>query len=128
MSRTRLFAKVLSQKRKEILKIIKDNPAITFNKLSKMINKGNGCLDYHLKVLEDDNIIKSYYFNNHRYLFEHKYHVDNLELFMSDIEKQILSLLRSGKSNKDIMKETELSKQSVNYYKLKLKRTWRVIV
>lgn len=97
------------ENRKEILGFIKGRPGTNYTTIMRELGIGNGTLTYHLKVLEDNRVIKSREDANRKLFYPRDHRI---------VEKRelILDLLQTspGLAQKDIVRILRMSRRKAN--------------
>lgn len=94
------------ENRKEILGFIKGRPGANYTSIMHALEIGNGTLTYHLKVLEDNRMIKARSDANKKRFYPYKFSVQ-------EKEERIIGILKEnpGLNQKDIVKILRLSRR-----------------
>ncbi|MEW5760622.1 MAG: winged helix-turn-helix transcriptional regulator [Candidatus Thermoplasmatota archaeon] len=100
---------------------IEANPGAHYNLIKRALNISNGALSYHLRVLENNNLIKH---SNDG--FKERFYPIHAKIptipYLSKIEESILEEIRNmpGISQKELKAKLNLSQPLVSYYTTKL--------
>ncbi|AIF70315.1 hypothetical protein PAP_09700 [Palaeococcus pacificus DY20341] len=112
--------KNMTSTREHILQYIKENPGITFRRLVEDLNLGIGTVQYHLSVLEKENLIISKKIGGKRYIFPKEFEKEYeplIRAISTSTQRKILLLLSEGKKNQsEIASLLKLSQATVNYH------------
>jgi len=94
------------ENRKEILGFIKGRPGANYSTIMNALEIGNGTLSYHLKVLEDNRVIKSRVDANKKRFYPHKFTIE-------EKREQIIDILKynPGLSQKDVIGILRMSRR-----------------
>jgi DNA-binding transcriptional ArsR family regulator len=94
------------QNRKEILGFIKGRPGANYSTIMHALEIGNGTLTYHLKVLEENRVIKSRTEGNRKLFYPHRYQI-------AEKRDRIIELLKvsPGLNQRDIVRILRMSRR-----------------
>jgi predicted transcriptional regulator len=104
--------------RGRIFEYIKNNPGATYNSIKRAVGISNGCLTYHLRVLDRTEIIHSKRNGTFRHFFPKEMPLPNVVFRLSPPQKSILEILDEspGISQKDLAKEAGMTTTALNYH------------
>jgi len=112
-------------KRSTLYVMISRDPGITFRELSRKVNYSVGTLQYHLRILQKEEIIRKEIKNGERsyYSFETRSSDDGSRIFdekyrLSGVQRDILSVITENPeiSQNEIVKALEINRFMLHYH------------
>lgn len=110
--------------RGRIFEYIKNNPGATYNNIKRGVDLSNGCLTYHLRVLDRSEMIHSKRNGTFRHFYPKDMPLPKVVFRLSPPQKSILQIMdeRPGISQTDIAREAGMTPTALNYH---IKLLWR---
>jgi DNA-binding MarR family transcriptional regulator len=103
--------------RGRIFQYITDNPGVHYNRIKSHLNVKNGVLAYHLKVLEEQEYIKSRKDGKLKRFYHMKYTISENMTHLNEIQRKIMEMIsnRPEINQIDLAKATSSSPAVISY-------------
>lgn len=111
--------------RRDIFELVSDQPGIHLSKIAKTLEMNVSLVEYHLRFLEKNKLIKSIKEEGFKRYFPRKEKVESKEK-LSELRKEVplkivLVLLKEGNmTHKELLKEVDISASTLSYHLKKL--------
>lgn len=103
--------------RGQIFQYITDNPGVHYNRIKSDLNVKNGVLAYHLKVLEEQEYIKSRKDGKLKRFYNINYAIPQNAAYLNDAQRRIIDIIfnKPGINQIELAKTTDSSPEVISY-------------